>query len=170
MPKKDDLAGKRFGRLVAVRDSGKKNGAYVWECMCDCGTVAYVDGRKLKNGHTKSCGCIRKDGTKKPSYSHGLHKTRLYRIWSNMKTRCFNPNADNYEFYGGRGITICKEWLHDFQAFYDWAMGNGYKDGLTIDRKDSDCNYSPQNCQWITLSENVIRANNERWATKACKK
>lgn len=170
MPMKNDLVGRKFGRLVAIRASGKKNGAFVWECMCDCGNTAYIDGRKLKNGHTKSCGCIRKDGTKKPAYSHGQHKTRLYRIWSNMKTRCGNRHSDNYKFYGGKGIKICKEWLHNFKSFYEWAMENGYKDGLTIDRIDSNCDYSPKNCQWVTQSENAKRANDKRWAARACEK
>lgn len=170
MPKKNDLTGKHFGRLVVVQESGKKNGNYVWECLCDCGNVVHVVGSKLTNGHTKSCGCIRKDGRRKPAYSHGLCKTRLYRIWSNCKTRCLNPKSDNYKFYGGKGITICEEWLHSFQAFYDWAIENGYGDGLTIDRKDSDLGYTPQNCQWITQSENATRANNKRWADTASRK
>ena len=171
MPKKKDLAGNRFGSLVAVRVAGKKNGSYVWECSCDCGNTTFVCVSKLTNGHTKSCGCIRKDGTRKPAYSHGLCKTRLYRIWSNIKSRCLNPKSDNYKYYGGKGITICEEWLHSFQAFYDWAMENGYESGLTIDRKDSDGAYSPKNCQWITQSENATRANNKRWAAfAACKK
>lgn len=170
MPKKNDLTGDRFGRLVAVRVLGKKNGAYVWECLCDCGNTTFVCGSKLTNGHTKSCGCIRKEGVRKPAYSHGLCNTRLYRIWSNIKSRCLNPKSDNYKFYGGKGITICEEWLHSFQAFYDWAMENGYKDGLTIDRKNSDDGYSPRNCQWITQSENATRANNKRWADTANRK
>ena len=81
-----------------------------------------------------------------------------------MKTRCLNPRAQNYSYYGGKGIAICEEWLHSFEAFYDWAMGNGYKDGLTIDRKDSNGDYCPSNCQWITQSENAARANKKRWA------
>lgn len=170
MPKKKDLYEERFGRLVAVRVSGKYNGKYIWECMCDCGNVVCVEGSKLTNGHTKSCGCLRRDGTKKAKYSHGLCKTRLYRIWSNIKTRCLNHNVDNFKYYGGRGITICDEWRDDFQSFYDWAIANGYKEGLTIERKDSDGNYSPQNCEWITLSENATRANNKRWAVRACRK
>ena len=171
MPKKKDLSGERFGKLVAIKPTGKKNGAYVWECSCDCGNVIYVVGSKLTNGHTKSCGCIRRDGTKKSVYSHGLCKTRLYRIWSNMKTRCSNPLSRNYGYYGGKGVSVCNEWLLDFQAFYDWAINNGYKDGLTIDRKNSDGDYCPQNCQWITQSENATRANIKRWAASAaCKK
>ena len=164
MPKKNDLTGMRFGKLIAIRAAEKKNGHYVWECVCDCGNVTCVIGSKLTNEHTKSCGCIRKDGTKKPAYSHGKSRSRLYRIWSNIKTRCKNENAENYKYYGGKGIAICEEWSKSFQAFYDWSITNGYKDDLTIDRKDSDCNYCPENCQWITQSENATRANVKRWA------
>ena len=171
MPKYKDLSGERFGKLVAIKPTGKNNGAYVWECSCDCGNVIRVSGIKLTNGHTRSCGCLRREGTRKASYTHGLSNTRLYRIWGNLKTRCLNPNSDNYEYYGGKGISVCNEWLHDFKAFYDWAMENGYADDLTIDRKDSDGDYCPLNCQWITQSENAIRANNKRWAAPtACRK
>ena len=170
MPKKIDLTGIRFGRLVANRTVGRKNGRYVWECVCDCGNIVRVEVSKLKNGHTNSCGCLRRDIVLKMSSSHGLCHTRLYRIWCNMKTRCFNKDAHNFSFYGGKGIGICEEWLHDFQAFYDWAMGNGYEDGLTIDRIDSDKDYSPQNCQWITQSQNATKANIKRWADSACRK
>lgn len=176
MPKKNDLTGKRFGKLVALQEAGKKNGRYVWECVCDCGNDAFVIGSKLTNGHTQSCGCLRKDGTRKAAYSYGLSKTRLYRTWCNIKTRCHNPNASNYEFYGGKGVSVCDEWRNDFKAFYDWAMANGYEDNLTIDRKNSDGDYCPENCQWITQSENATRANVKRWSVpkgikvKACGK
>lgn len=170
MPKQRDLRGKRFGRLVAVHIAGKKNGNYVWACSCDCGSITNVVGSKLSNGHTRSCGCLRKEETGRRSYSHGLSKTRLYRIWGDMKSRCLNPNVDNYKFYGDKGVLVCEEWLYSFQAFYEWAMKNGYKDGLTIDRVDSEGNYCPQNCRWITQSENASRANVKRWAAVACAK
>lgn len=166
MPKKKDLTGQKFGRLVAVKPVGKEKGHYVWECKCDCGEICVVPVHHLSNGHTKSCGCLRKEGERKPSYSHGLTRTRLYRIWCNIKTRCYNPNAENYNFYGGKGVTVCDEWLHDFQTFYDLAMTSGYADNLTIDRKDSDLNYCPENCEWITQSENATRANIKRWSCK----
>ena len=93
---------------------------------------------------------------------HGLSETRLYKIWSNMKQRCYNENATSYNYYGEKGITICDEWLNDFQAFYDWAMANGYTDDLTIDRIKNDGNYCPENCRWITLDENSRRGKSER--------
>lgn len=170
MPKKKDLTGARFGKLVAVRTVGKKSGAFIWECMCDCGNLTVVRGFELTRGHTKSCGCLRRDLMIENNTTHGLHHTRLYTIWCGMKERCYNRNASNYSFYGGRSVAICAEWLTDFRTFYEWAISNGYKDGLTLDRKDSDGDYEPSNCQWITRSENTTRANTKRWAIAACEK
>lgn len=87
------------------------------------------------------------------NFIHGLRNTPLYVTWANMKQRCYNPNDTHYKWYGGRGVTVCDEWRNDFKAFYDWALANGYRDGLTIDRIDYDKNYSPDNCRFITMSK-----------------
>jgi len=94
----------------------------------------------------------------KKGLKHGGSRTRLYDIWCNMKQRCYNPGAENYKYYGGKGITVCPEWLNDYIAFKTWALANGYKEGLTIDRIKSNGNYEPSNCQWITQEENARKA------------
>lgn len=96
---------------------------------------------------------------------HGLIHHRLYRIWGCMKTRCLNKNDEHFPLYGGRGITICDEWKHDFQAFYDWAMANGYQDNLTIDRIDVNGNYEPSNCRWLTRQEQNFNKRNTIFVT-----
>ena len=137
--------GKKYGRLTIIEvwwDKEKK--ATMCKCKCDCGNthISYIS--KLTSGRVASCGCQR--GNKK----HNGHGSRLYRIWQAMKTRCLNPNAANYRYYGGKGITVCDEWMN-YAPFEEWAKENGYSDSLTIDRKDINKGYCPQNCEWVTM-------------------
>ena len=101
----------------------------------------------------------------KNHFIHGQRHSRLYRIWSNMKTRCFNPNDPHFPRWGGRGITVCDEWKDNFQAFFDWAMSHGYEDHLTIDRIDNEVGYSPENCRWISWEEQNRNKRNVRFIT-----
>ena len=123
-----------------------------------CGTDFKANTNDINNGHSKSCGCYQKRRTSETNKTHGLGYTKLYKIWTSMKNRVFNVKHKNYNDYGGRGITICDEWL-DVQNFYNWAMSNGYSDELSIDRIDNEGNYCPENCRWTTRT---IQSRNTR--------
>lgn len=149
MSKRIDLTGQRFGRLVVIEYSHVSNRNKYWKCQCDCGNTSIVSGALLRNGHTKSCGCLVKERGYQMLIKHGLFNKnrRLYGVWHSMRERCFNPNCHAYKDYGGRGITVCSEW-NNFEPFYEWAISNGYKDNLTLDRINVNGNYEPNNCRW----------------------
>lgn len=169
-----DISGLRFGKLVVERKSSKKAlSGSMYECICDCGKVVIVARSSLTSGHTKSCGCSRRQflQDRKPSYKHGgesipgaNRRERLYIVWCGMKERCYSPKHNRYQDYGGRGIEVCEEWRNNYAAFRDWAMANGYdpeapRGVCTIDRINVDGNYCPENCRWVSMS---VQARNKR--------
>lgn len=150
--------GKKFGKLTVLIECEelKKNSQKVYKCICDCGNICYVRSGNLISGNTKSCGCL-------VGKFHGKRDTKLYSVWSHFKGRCYNLNDHKYSNYGGRGIEVCDEWRNNFQAFYDWSINNGYKEGLTIDRIDVDGDYEPNNCRWV---DQKTQQNNRRNNTR----
>lgn len=167
---RENLIGERFGKLTVI-DYGKvliKNGKrvrYYYKCQCDCGNTKLVRSDALKLGQ-KSCGCIFSSNPTR--YKHGLSRTRLYKVFRDMKTRCYNRNSPDYKNYGGRGICICSEWLDNYLSFKSWAEKNGYdekapKMQCTIDRIDVNGDYEPLNCRWVSIAiQNKNRRNNKR--------
>ena len=151
-----DLTGQQFERLKVIQfyDISKDKKAR-WLCECSCGNKnIIVTGKLLRSGHTKSCGCLSREMASKRMKKHERSQTRLYSIWCNMKSRCFNKSIPQYKDYGGRGITICDGWLSDdgFINFYNWSMDNGYLKNLTLDRNNVNGNYEPSNCRWVTTT------------------
>lgn len=148
-------SGLRFGRLVAIREgktlrlpSGQTNRTI--RCKCDCGKVKNIRLLHLIRGRTQSCGCIHP--------KHGYAKSKLYRVWTGIKERCFRDGHINSNRYKGRGIKMCDRWKNSFTSFKNWALQNGWKEGLQIDRINNNGHYTPSNCRFVT---NIVNANNK---------
>lgn len=153
-----DYRGKRFHRLLIVAfDRYKKGSGTFWKCRCDCGnyTTAKVDD--LKRGHTKSCGCYSAELLGDAQRTHGMSGFPEYKIWIDIKSRCYNPKATVYEYYGGRGVEMCQKWQESFEAFYE-DMGPRPSPEHSIDRIDGSGDYEPDNCRWVTQ----VKQNNNR--------
>ena len=161
------LKGQRFGLLIVLEDgyyriTSKNTKIKQCKCKCDCGKEIMVDVYHLLDGHTKSCGCTRKNNFKALT-THNKSSSRIYIIYQQIKGRCYRPSQQQYNDYGGRGIKMGDEWAdrHGFKNFYNWAINNGYSDDLTIDRIDTDKNYSPDNCRWVSRkAQNRNKRNN----------
>ena len=156
---------KIYGRLEVIRFIHRIKGHNYHLCKCSCGKEVTVMEGNLKQGFTKSCGCLRKEVTANKNKTHGYTKHSLYGVWCNMKERCYAVTCDRYMDYGGRGITICDVWLNDAKEFIEWCLYNGWKKGLQIDRENNDSGYCPSNCRFVTPLENnkntrLIRSNN----------
>lgn len=168
----EDLTGKKFNRLTVIKfipQNERKARQYSWLCRCDCGNLVKANASKLKMGLQKSCGCLKEEmkydiGEVNKNYKHP--NKRLYGVYKAMLNRCYDTNGREYHNYGGRGITVCEEWLGEFgyDVFAKWALSTGYdinaKHGdCTLDRVDVNKGYSPDNCAWIT---NKQQQNNRR--------
>ena len=182
MGKIKNIIGEKYGKLTVIEQlDERKNGKVLWLCKCECGGEIKTYKSKLESSSVKSCGCLHinllfKNGNvpknKNPIHINGLniYKTRLYRIFIGMKERCNNQNNKNYNKYGGRGISISKDWLVDFMSFYNWSMSNGYEDILTLDRIDNNGNYEPSNCRWVNRKIQANnRSNNKYVVYEGCK-
>lgn len=143
-----------------------------WLCRCECGNEIITDGRHVRNGSVRSCGCLQKEvvadngrNSVDKRRTHGMTGTKLYHTWWNMKARCFDPNNKKFDCYGGRGIVVCDEWKDSFENFMLWSISNGYSDELTIDRIDVNGNYEPSNCRWVAWKEQCRNKRNNKIIT-----
>jgi hypothetical protein len=152
-PRYIDMAGKRFGRLVGINlvEPWRRGRSTRWKFHCDCGNELVALGTSVRTGDTVSCGCYKRDVAGKNRIKHGMANTSEYIIWKGMRRRCSNPKCSAYKNYGGRGITVCKEWDESFQQFYK-DMGPRPL-GLTLERINNDLGYSKENCVWATRKQ-----------------
>ena len=146
-----NLTGQRFGKLIVIKRAENKDKETKWLCKCDCGKETVVFSANLLRNHTKSCGCLKFQQGR--NIKHGFSGTSLNGIFFGIKSRCYVKSCKEYKYYGGRGIKMCDEWLNNQKSFYDWAINNGYKKGLTIERINVNGNYEPNNCKWIERKE-----------------
>ena len=145
------IVGTKINRLTILEYLGIKKGKSIVKTQCECGTISIKIMNVVLRGQTKSCGCL----IKETATTHGLRLHPLYGVWYAMVNRCTNTKDKSYKNYGGRGVEVCKEWINDFIAFYSWAINNGWKPGLNLDKDINGSKlYSPDTCSFVTRKEN----------------
>lgn len=158
-----NLVGERFDKLIVMECVESGINGKLWLCLCDCGNTALrlTGGLRKKNKKFTACRQCKSNTISRSKVTHGDCKEGkrdpLYVVWKAMRGRCLYPSGSRWKYYGGKGITVCESW-ELYEVFKSWALSNGYKPGLSIDRIDSNKNYEPSNCQFVTVSENSKRA------------
>lgn len=161
-----EFVGHKYGMLTVTGFIERKCGHIIVSAVCDCGnTKERVSLNSMKAGDTFSCGCYRDKSLRDMCKTHGLSDHPLHNTWCGMISRCTNPGNAHYKNYGGRGITICNEWVDSFSSFYNWAINNGWDFNLKIDRINNDGNYCPENCRFVTRRENQNNRRNTIFVT-----
>lgn len=165
--KKIDITGKQINKLKVLREIGRSiHGAILWECKCDCGVIKTVNGDHLKQGNTKSCGCLNSELVTKRNYRHGSsvrgHISVEYTAWAQMIGRCYNRKNYRYIRYGKRGIKVCRRWRYSFDTFFK-DIGKRPTKLHSLERINNDKNYSPKNCKWATEKEQQRNKSSNRW-------
>ena len=158
----------RYGRYTTTGVREKRKNHYYLECVCDCGTVKFVRESSLKSGVTRSCGCLAKEVARERLSSHGFSSHPLYQRWCDMNRRCYNPQRKDFQHYGGRGISVCDEWvMSNPDGFLNFVndMGSTFFEGLEIDREDNDGNYHVGNCRWVDRRTQVLNSRNVHFKT-----
>lgn len=164
-----DLVGKTYGRLTVIaktdKPEGRKTRGSYWLCACSCGKNTVTSAAALRDGNAVSCGCFRNERISQGKTKHGYSMSKtgtphpLYRVWETMKARCHRLNQKDWKYYGARGVSVCNEWRNSSVAFIEWALANGWEQGLTLDRRDNNGNYEPSNCRFVTRA---VQAQNRR--------
>jgi hypothetical protein len=161
----NSFIGKKFEKLLALEAIELTTHGWKVKFMCDCGNEKIIRLDHVKSGKTVSCGCIQPNSIKNAISTHNLTNHSLYIVRINMINRCYNIKDIGYSNYGGRGIVVCDEWKNSFICFYNWAIANGWKEGLQIDRKDNNGNYEPLNCRFVTRKINSLNRRTNRMIT-----